>query len=137
MTVYTRMMDVVPKHANAGRRALLLVLLVLAGTVGSAVGATDARAVNYSYCTSIIGAYGNCTGSAVYLRGNQAFDDYGSNRVCAGAVYYGSFYGGYACGYGYAGICYGGGLLLNPRVHNGEPFAQSMHGRAYHSENCP
>lgn len=134
MTVIYRVLDGAPRRVKA---VLVLALLVAAGAFGLAANATNAQAVNYNYCTSIIPSYDNCTGSAVFLRASHALDDYGSNRVCAGAVNGSTFYGSYACSYGFAAQCYGGGLSLKPRIHNGENYAQQMHGRAFHSEQCP
>jgi hypothetical protein len=97
-----------------------------------------ADASGYSFCTGFYSAGDHCDGSYVTLLGTDAYDDFGSNRVCAGAVYGGSFYGSYACGNGYAGQCYSAVAAqpLAPRAHNGESYAQQMHGVAYQGF-CP
>lgn len=128
------------RNRSASRRGFALLAALLCTTLAAlAMHPMSADAyVGYDYCTGSISGGGHCDGSYVNLYESDAFDDYGSNRVCAGGVYSGSFYGSYACGYGYAGQCYGlsGPKPMAPRAHNGESYAQQMHGHAYEGF-CP
>lgn len=119
------------------RYRLALLLSVAAAALAATVVVQGAGAVDYNFCTGFYAPFDHCDGSAVALTADQALDDFGNDRVCAGAVLNGSFYGSYACGNGGAQHCYSGTLPLNPRAHNGENFAQQMHGHAWYNANCP
>lgn len=120
-----------PPALTAGR--VLLPALAALAAAASLAGATS-----YTYCSTVLGPFDHCDGARHSLTANQAHDDAGSDRVCAGAVdTSGSFYGSYVCGYGFAEHCYSGANLLYPRLHNGESFAQQEHGTGFYSESCP
>jgi hypothetical protein len=113
-------------------------VVLLSALAALAVAASLAGATSYNYCSTVLGPFDHCDGARHSLTANQAHDDFGADRVCAGAVdTSGSFYGSYACGYGFAEHCYSGANLLYPRLHNGESFSQQMHGTGFYSENCP
>ena len=62
-----------------GAAALCIALLCLL------VLAPRASATTYGFCYSLIPAYDHCDGPRHTLTFSEAVDDYGSNRVCAGA----------------------------------------------------
>jgi hypothetical protein len=112
--------------------------VVLSCAAAMAAAVALAGATSYTYCSTILGPGDHCDGPRHSLTANQAYDDFGSDRVCAGAVdTSGSFYGSYACGYGFAQHCYSGANLLYPRLHNGEGFSQQEHGIGFYSQSCP
>jgi hypothetical protein len=119
-------------------KRLTAMIALLSAIVAVAIVAIPAAAVDYTYATAVLGPYDHYDGDLHSLTASQAYDDFGSDGVCAAATDSShNFYGSYACGNGFAEHCYSGQNLLYPRMHNSEAFSQQMHGREYYSATCP
>ena len=113
-----------------------LAVLLAAGAV--VLAAMPAGANTLTFCSgALVSAHGNCYGADHTLTASQAFDDYGSDYVCAASHYNGALFASYACGYGFAEHCYSATHLLKPLIHDPLDHDQYMHGREYWGENCP